>query len=132
MSLDLSRFEPLLPDSRVEQLAHKIRSQFGHARFIEAQFITFVQPAKDVVRSGVRTWIPEMAVFAIISPNPRPAARILGQSVMTHGTVALEDWRASEKDASHFVSAGTDSAHEIFRGVAREHLRVLTNLREMI
>lgn len=129
--------EPVIPDDRLWPIVDRLKAEFGRTKLEETEFLTFVQPAKKTTartESGleVPTWIPEMAVFAVISPNPRPYARTLGAKVMTHGTAALEDWRESERERGHYVDGRRDPAHEILRGVVREHLRVMTNLREMI
>lgn len=128
--------EPLLDDSRLERLEHKLRSEFGHKNLDDATFVTFISPAHEAnvtLPSGVvaPTWVQEMATFAVYSPNPRPYAKAKGLQLMTHGTVALEDWEEDERDISHYVNR-PDPAHRIYRKVVEEHLTRMTNLREMI
>jgi hypothetical protein len=129
--------EPLITDERLDQVVSKLKAEFGREKLEQTEFVTFIQPEKRTNRtteSGITvpTIVPDMAVFAVLSPNPRPGAKAVGAKVMTHGTAALVDWRESESERSHYVAGRRDPAHEIFRGVVREHLRVMTNLKEMI
>lgn len=129
--------EPVISDERLWPIIDRLKAEFGRSKLEDTEFLTFVQPAKQTVartESGIEvpTWVPEMAVFCVISPNPRPLARKAGAKVMTHGTAAMADWRESEQERGHYVDGRRDPAHEILRGVVREHLRVMTNLKEMI
>lgn len=129
--------EPLLDDERLWPIVDRLKAEYGRSKLEDSEFVTFIQPAKQTtvtteVGIQVPTWVPAMAVFAVLTPNPRPLAKAAGAKVMTHGTAALEDWRASETERGHYVDGRRDPAHEIFRGVVREHLRILENLRSMI
>lgn len=130
---DLSKYEPLLTDERLERTTDKLRSQFGHKPLEDAEFVTFIQPARhamaDVNGVSVPTWISEMAVFAVLSPNPRPYAK--GQRVMSHGTVSLQDFRETDSEFDHFVGR-PDPAHQIYRAVVADHLRKMADLRALI
>ena len=133
MNFDPSEWEPLLDDDRVERLAGKIRSQYGHRKLADTTFFTFIQPARQVKTrtSGgifVETWVPEMAVFAAITPRPQGRP---GQRLMTTATVSLADWRESEADVGHYAGA-PDEAHKIFRLVAVEQISKIQSAKEMI
>lgn len=134
MNFDPSSYEPLLDDARVDRIAHKIKSEFGFKKLEDSVFFTFIQPARPYTgrtEGGIvaPTWIPEMAVFAIISPRPNPIRP--GQKLMSQATAALSDWLEKEKDAAHFAGA-PDEAHQIFKAVARMHLKVLQDAKELI
>lgn len=132
-ALDLASMEPLLDDSRVEKIAQKIRSEF--AGLADSDFVTFIVPertAERKLKSGISFpyKIPPMAVFAIISDNPRPYAKAMGQRLLTSATASLNDWREAEAERGHF--AGTpDLAHDFFRRVAPQHVELIQNLKDL-
>jgi hypothetical protein len=133
MNFDPSKWEPLLDDDRVERLAEKLRSQFGHKTLADSTFFTFIQPARSYTGQtpgGLQApaWIPDMAVFAVISPRPngRP-----GQKLMSTATVSLQDWLETEAQATHYVGV-PDEAHQIFRAVVRDHLAKMQSAKELI
>lgn len=132
---DLSKYEPLLPDDRLEKLEHKLRSQFGHDRLDGATFVTFIQPAKQTTAtvSGIKvpTWITEMAVFAVLSDNPREHAKKRGMRILSSGTVSLKDWRDADAEFDHYVGR-PDPAHQIYRAVVADHLRKMDDLRSLL
>lgn len=127
--------EPLLSDERLEILVDKLKSEFGHAKLDGATFVTFISDSRqaevDVKGIKVPLHVEDMATFAIIEPNPRPYAAAKALQVMTHGTVALEDWEEDEKDRNHYVGR-RDPAHRIFRAVTAEHVERMDSLRELI
>jgi hypothetical protein len=134
VNFDPSEYEPLLDDDRVERIAHKIKSEFGFKKLEDSVFFTFIQPARPYNQRTpeglvVPTWIPDMAVFAIISPRPNPTRP--GQKLMSQATASLEGWLEAEKEASHFAGA-PDEAHKIFKAVARMHLQQLQSAKELI
>jgi len=128
---DIADFEILVDDGRVMPLVEKLKSEFGHKVLAETHFVTFIVPARQHMKQtpeGLEYpgWIPDKAVFAVLTPNPRRK----GQQIMTNATTDLSDWRDSEKERYHYVGV-PDALWSIFRGVLREHLPILTNLHEM-
>lgn len=121
-------YETLISDRRVTAIADLVIDEFReHGLGDNAEFVTFIQPPQIVQRTGVDVPIPEVAVFAVISDNPRAP----GHQVMTQASVWLTDWRATDAARLHFVSGPQDPAFPIFRETAKAHLRTIRNLREM-
>lgn len=128
---ELADYEVLVDDDRVAVIVKKLQSEFGHKTLAESEFVTFIVPPRPHTKrtpEGLEYpgWIPEKAVFAVLTPNPRRP----GQKIMSNATTNLSDWRDSEREARHYVGA-PDALHNIFRAVLREHLPTITNLREM-
>jgi hypothetical protein len=122
-------YETLLTDPRVERIASRVFDEFrAQGLPDDTDFVTFVQPPQVIDRGGVAVPIPEVAVFAVISDNPRHK----GHRVMTQGSVWLRDWMARERELRHYASDQPDPALSIFRLLVRDHLPKLQNLREMI
>ena len=121
-------YEPLISDMRMRAIAGPLIEKFReHGLPDDTDFVTFIQPPTTIEREGVAIPIPEVAVFAVISNNPRsPKHR-----VMTQSSVWLADWRATSAAKLHFVSGSADPAYPIFRETVKTHLRVLRNLKEM-
>ena len=99
----------------------------------DVTFVTFIQPSRRVpvtTPAGivVDKTIPEMAVFAAISPRPQGRK---GQQIMSTATASLEDWMAAEAEADHYVGV-PDKLAEILGLVTRQHLQTLRNARELI
>lgn len=132
---DLAKYEVLLTDERIERIAHKIGSEFGFGRLKDTQYVSFIQPARIVSHEvdGITRQIPvaEMAVFAVLTPNPRPYAQKTGQKLMTHATAALADFLEAEAELSHFAHAGKDPARDIYKAVVKTHLKQLDDLRSL-
>lgn len=132
-TFDLASMEPLLDDARVEKIAQKIRSEF--AGLADSDFVTFIVPERTVERklkAGIAFphKIEPMAVFAIISDNPRPYAKATGQRLLTSATASLKDWREAEAERGHYVG-GPDLAHDFFRRVAPQHVELIQNLKDL-
>lgn len=124
-----SSYEPLISDRRVQALAGMLVEQYRPLGLPDgSDFVTFIQPAREIERKGVWVPIPEAGVFAVISDNPRHP----GHRVMTQATVWLHDWRATDAARLHFVSGPQDPALPIFKAVMRPHLATIRNLKELI
>lgn len=128
----LAKYEILVPDERVERETARLRVEFG-PRIADTDFVTFIQPARTVDHrlpdSGltVPIRIPDKAVFAVVTPNPRRPS----QKILTSMTTNLSDWEASERDRSHYVGKA-DPIGAFFRKALIEHLPMIENLKEMI
>lgn len=134
--MDFSKFEVLLPDWRVGRIRERIAQMAGRDRLEGVELVTFIQPRKTVDRETdagivVPVSLEPMAVFAAISPNPRPYARQYGASVLTSATASLRDWSDRERESRHFVDVREDPALGIFRVVVKRHLETMDNLRSM-
>jgi hypothetical protein len=121
-------FEPLISDRRMQEIGHKIVDEFRPKGLSDdVDFVTFIQPATTIERNGIQVPIPEVAVFAVITDNPKSA----GRRVMTQAAAWLADWLARDAARLHFVSGGQDPAFPVFRRIVREHVEKIQSLREM-
>ena len=120
-----SDFEPVVNDVRMANLEGYIRSQYDVPD--DTDFVSFVQPPKMAPREdGLEVPVPAMAIFAVISDNPKhPSFR-----VMTNGTTRLADWESAREEFQHYAGR-PDPLIQIFRGLTVEHLRTIQNLREL-
>lgn len=122
-------FETLLSDRRVQELGGKVVEEYRPKGLTDdVDFVTFIQPPQIVDRNGIKVPISEVAVFAVITDNPRHP----GHRLMTTASVWLQDWRATDTARLHFVSGSQDPALPIFRRIAREHVEKIQSLKEMI
>lgn len=121
---DIDEWEPAVDDLRLAKVNEAVLMRYP--ALSGATFVTFVQPAKLLTEYEPPRELREMAVFAILSPNPRAK----GQNVMTHGTAALEDFESADREARHFVGV-PDPLLGIYLSVARKHIETMQNLREM-
>jgi len=126
VSFDFSSLEPVLHDNRVEKIAVKLKLEFPHLD--TAQFVTYLQPEQRLESKdkGKDVNIPPVVVMAILSPNPKAA----GYMIMTKAAIYLEHWLDTDKKHKHYVGL-VDPAYKIFRRTAREHAKMMGNLREM-
>jgi hypothetical protein len=127
-SVDLGQYEPFLPDRDVDRASEKVRSALGHRRLENVEFVTFLVPARTIKRQTpggilVDSWIGEMVVLGVLSPNPRRPT----QKLLTSATVSLTGWLEAQDDEGK-----PDHAFVIFKRVAEEHLRLVDNLRDLI
>lgn len=125
--------EPVVPDFRLEVVAEKIRSRYGHGKLQDATFVTWLEPATTITKDGEARDIPARAVFAIVSPNPRGHLYAAGapNMIATHGAAWLKDFEDSIRDWEHYVGR-PDPLFEIYKAVVPAHLRTIKNLKEMI
>lgn len=126
LSETLGKFDPLLPDSRVEQLEDRLRREMKLPDVVT--FVTYEQDPTWVVRKGVEVLKPAHAVFIVLSPNPNP--RHKGRAIKTFATAQLEHWREKEDTAWRFSGAG-DPAYPIFKELCRQHLAARKNYAEL-
>lgn len=122
----LAKYDPLLPDSRVEQLEDRLRREMKLPDVVT--FATVEQPPTEVVRRGVLVTMPAQAVFLVVSPNPHPRHR--KQLIKTFAAAELAHWREKEDTAWRFAGAG-DPAEPIFRELCRQHLAARQNYAEL-
>lgn len=123
--MKLDTYEQLLPDQRLERAIAVLGLEFPIVSD-NVTLVTFIQPEREVTQEGVDYLLPEQAVFAAISKNPRHPA----YDVMTTAVAALRDFRIA--DAEFFQQVGKDPVLGIFRKVIKQHTETLKNLRELI
>ena len=126
MSFEFADCEPLLPDSKVEKIQEKLKREFPAIG--DAVLVSYVQPRQALgsKNGGGPADIEEVAVFAIISQNPKEPQ----YHIMTKAAVYLSEWRDVQKTYGHFV-AKADPAYRIFHRTCVEHAKTMQNLREM-
>lgn len=123
-----ANYETVLDDARVWRIQERVMDDAKGRLPDDTDFVTFIQPATIVDREGIAVPIPDVAVFAIVSPNPKDPSR----KVMTQGAMRLDQWRRDDFYRTHYVGAGVDPAMPVFRRIAREHVNTLRNLAELI
>lgn len=117
--------EPLLDDRRLARIEGQIRREFPQLSDT-AQFVTFIQPATYVPNDqGVEVPVPEVAVFALVEPNPKHPTWL----EITPLNVWLSAWRDDEIQNRH--SSDVDTAHRFYRRLTPVHLDRMKNLAEM-
>ena len=128
VSKTLAQFDTLLTDGRVEKIREKLLDLYPTLGN-EMQIASYVQPKQMLQHEehGLVKPLPEQAVFLMTSPNPHE--RHVGDIVKTNAFCPLEAWRKDERENRH--SADVDTALDFFKAIAREHLQVLTNWREL-
>lgn len=146
--------EPLLPDDRVGKIAELLNIAFPTLR--GSDFFTFVVPPQLVLRNkpgipherGCPTpatqaisdcdcgpfLVPEQAVFAVRSDNPRasfdPVYR--GKQFMTTSGMWRSVWDREEKARKHYVSTRDDPAWGPFYIAASGQARKMQDYKELI
>ena len=153
-----SDWEPLLHDDRVGRITELLFVAFPTLRGSEV--FTFVVPSQMVSRDrpGIPHepgcpyphsdhWdnyypdcdcgpyrIPEQAVFAIRSDNPRAAWDPIyrGKQFMSTSGMWRETWDREEKERKHFVSAREDPAWAPFFIAAKSHADKMRGYKELI
>jgi hypothetical protein len=128
---DLAKYDQVIDDQRLNRLMPRLERAFGSEALNGLEFATFVQPRRRVSREEggieVPVWVDEMAVFAVISSNPRrPTSKL-----MSHGTVSLSNFRAADGEFNHYVDR-PDPAFQILAAVVKDHLRKLDDLRSLL
>lgn len=122
-----ANYEPVVNDVRLANVEGKLRNEYDKVIPEDIDFVTFVQPPREVTREdGLTVPLPAMAVFAVISDNPKHK----GYRVMTNATAHLSAWYEALKEFQHF-SGAPDPLIGIFRTTLEAHLRTIQNLREM-
>lgn len=128
ISNSLAIYDTLLPDSRVEKIRDQIMQEFPTIGD-EMQIATYVQDRQMLQHpeTGITQPYEAQAVFVMVSPNPHK--RHVGDVIKTNAFTSLKNWREGEKEYRH--SGDVDLALNFFRAIAREHLEILTNWREL-
>lgn len=103
--------EPLLDDGRLQYVATRLLAEFPQLLAYDPDFVTWIQEPKEIAsEDGLVTRLPEVGVFGIMSNGK-----------LTKGAFFLETFtNEDEHDPT--------TALRIYRSIAREHLRILTNL----
>lgn len=129
ISKSLAQFDTLLPDLRVERIREQLLQMFPSLGD-DMQIATYVQDRQMLQdpETGIMKPYEEQAVFVMVSPNPHK--RHVGDIIKTNAFTSLKNWREGEKEYRH--SADVDLALNFFKAIAREHLEVLTNWRELV
>lgn len=128
VSKSLAQFDTLLPDSRVERIREMILHEFPTLGD-DMQIATYVQDRQMIEDpdTGIQRPYEAQAVFLMVSPNPHK--RHVGDIIKTNAFTSLKNWREGEKEYRH--SGDVDLALNFFRAIARNHLEILTNWREL-
>ena len=104
--------EALLSDERLSGIAARMVVEFPQLR--DSDFVTWVQEPKEMVgEGGLVTKLPRVAVFGIVTGTK-----------LTKAAAYLNQFEQDDVDGSTAVN--------IFRAVAREHVRVMGALEGLI
>lgn len=124
--ISFANFEPLLPDQRVLSIEDEFKSLYPQTPD-GTVFLSYIQPGMEVkTESGASRPIPDVAVFAVLSPHPRQKQHLL----LTKAAIWLKDWRDDDKAYQHLVGV-PDPARKFFRLVLGEHLKQIDNLKQL-
>lgn len=123
------RVNDLLADSRLERIEATIRREIPRLPD-SVIFNTYVEPGGYAERNGVQVPVPEMAVIAILVPNPKwpdkePQFRAI------KGRRPLRHFRHFEQQAQRLVNA-PDVALMDFRAAARKAVEVYEYQRDLL
>lgn len=132
--IDFSKMEDFLDDNRVEQVAVSLLRRFPVLD--GSSFVTFIQPETTApIQSpgGITVDVPveRMAVFAVISPDPRPW-KTDQDGIMSAATMTERNWRALEAEKAHYVSGKEDLAYQPFLAATIEQVHKLVSASEQI
>lgn len=123
----IEEHEPLISDARLARIEARLRRDFP-ALSEDAQLVTFVQPATfTTAENGLEVPVAEVAVMAILEPNPRHPAHY----EMTSGSTWFKTFRAEEQANRHSSEIETDPAYRIYRIAVSGHLARMANLRSL-
>jgi hypothetical protein len=128
ISRSLAQFDNLLDNSRVERIREKLLALYPDLGD-KMQIATYVQPRQmlQAEEGGLTKPYPEQAVFLMVSPNPHK--RHVGDIIKTNAFTPLKAWMEDERENRH--RSDVDTALSFFKEIAKEHLAVLKNWREM-
>lgn len=118
-------WDVLLSDDRVTTIERALRKARPDLP-AESVLITFVQPELDTIHNGEQVHVKPLAVFAIITPDPRHPET----NKMTQGAMDLAEWRAKDRTWKTFVGQ-RDPAIGAFRHIAKTHIEVIENLKAL-
>lgn len=123
----ITEHEPLIPDARLARIEGRLRRDFP-ALSEDAQLVTFVQPATfTTAENGLEVPVEEVAVLAILEPNPRHPTHF----EMTSASAWFKTFREEEKAVRHSSEIETDPAYRIYRIAIAGHLARMANLRSL-
>jgi len=119
-------YEPVVPDARLNRVLGLLLEEWPDLG--GAELVTFIQPRKEVKdpNTGLYVMIEPMAVFAVVSDNPRYP----GFKTMHTGTASLADWREADTEYSHYAHL-VDPLLTIYRKVLPRHIETIKNLEAM-
>lgn len=121
---DLSSYEQLIPDDRLQRTLHKVLGDDADG----IDFVAFIQERMmRQTRDGLTVPIEPMAVFMVMSQNPRREA---GEKIGTTATTSLRNWQDAQREYEHYAGRG-DPLENILRILLTKHHDTLKNLREM-
>lgn len=122
-STNLSKFEPLINDTRLERIFWRVIEAIKSDDLpTDIAFATYVQPPTEKQANA-------MAVFMVSSLHPKQ--RFPGRKLMTIAATQYRNWKEAEAQKYHYVGLG-DPAHAIFLGLAQRHMRERKDLTELI
>lgn len=129
----IADWEPLLSDDRVGKIADLLFIAFPELPR-DTEVFTFVVPAQALVRNNEELFIPEQAVFALKSANPRAGwdAVYRGKQIMSTSGMWRSTWDNETKMRSHYVSTREDPAFAPFAIAARSHVTKIRGYRDLI
>lgn len=125
--LPQASFDILIPDSRIERIAHALRREFRLPE--EVQFAATLDPPTTIVtEAGIEMETREIPTFTIAIPHPK-------HPTLTHliqGRAPLKSWRNDEWNYRHSSMLEDDPAYQAFRRLAPQAAEWLKNARELI
>ena len=108
-------YEPLLPDSRLDQIEARLRDEFPA---LTGTLTSYVQPRfMRTLDDGVLVPVMELAVFGVLSPDPRNPERGLLQTA----ALPLSDWKTLDRGYMRLIGRD-DPALVFFRRLVRKVL----------
>lgn len=119
--------EPLIPDARLARIEGRLRQDFPTLSE-EARFVTFIQPPTFTKNEGgVEIPVPEVAVLAVLEPNPRHP----GYTEITPVNVWYSTWREEDKANRHSADVKSDLAYRLYRLGVAAHCKRMADFRSM-
>lgn len=126
-------FEPLLSDDRVGKITGMLRVAYPQLP-PDIEVFSFIVPPQVVERDGEEHKIPAQAVFALKSSHPRATFDkfYTDKELMSNTATWMAVWEAEARQRAHYVSTQEDPAWGPFNIAARNHLRAIKNMKELI
>lgn len=120
--------EQLLSDERVDRCERNVRRIYPELPE-DSAFVTWIVERQTKQHNGKEVKVPAMAMFAIVTPDPRPGHET--DQIMNVGQMNLSQWLKVDKDYGRMVGY-QDPALGAFRRVAAVHVSVLNSARELL
>lgn len=119
--------DPLLSDQRLSKVAGRLVVEFPRLLDWETDFATWVEEPVEYEKDGLVGKLPRRAVLAMVSPNPKHE----DNQMLTKAGMWYDHWKEEDRSFQR-MNEKVDPALKMFRILAKEHIRVMENLEQLV